>query len=72
MRFVSTPEVLERFVTVEREIEQIENSIQSNEAANAAGATETDGMFCLNLFFSCYEDLLMLWWILVYEVHQLY
>ncbi|PPS18329.1 hypothetical protein GOBAR_AA02249 [Gossypium barbadense] len=36
-----TPEVLERFVTVEREIEQIENSIQSNEAANAAGATET-------------------------------
>ncbi|TYH92321.1 hypothetical protein ES332_A13G174400v1 [Gossypium tomentosum] len=41
VRFVSTPEVLERFVTVEREIEQIENSIQSNEAANAAGATET-------------------------------
>ncbi|KAA3486735.1 ABC transporter D family member 2, chloroplastic [Gossypium australe] len=39
VRFVSTPEVLERFVTVEREIEQIENSIQSN----AAGATETDG-----------------------------
>ncbi|KAE8707891.1 COP1-interacting protein 7, putative isoform 1 [Hibiscus syriacus] len=29
VRFVSTPEVLERFVTVEREIEQIENSIQS-------------------------------------------
>ncbi|KAL1127284.1 hypothetical protein V6Z11_A13G168400 [Gossypium hirsutum] len=41
VRFVSTPEILERFVTVEREIEQIENSIQSNEAANAAGATET-------------------------------
>ncbi|KAK5772571.1 hypothetical protein PVK06_048861 [Gossypium arboreum] len=41
VRFVSTPEVLERFVTVEREIEQIENSIQSNEAANAASATET-------------------------------
>ncbi|XVE80187.1 hypothetical protein DITRI_Ditri14bG0119600 [Diplodiscus trichospermus] len=42
VRFVSTPEVLERFVTVEREIEQIENSIQLNEA-NAAGATEADG-----------------------------
>ncbi|OMP04634.1 hypothetical protein COLO4_09442 [Corchorus olitorius] len=44
VRFVSSPEVLERFVTVEREIEQIENSIQSNEA-NAAGVTltETDG-----------------------------
>lgn len=44
VRFVSTPEVLERFVTVEREIEQIDNSIHSNEA-NAAGATEADGMF---------------------------
>ncbi|XVE50336.1 hypothetical protein DITRI_Ditri01bG0154100 [Diplodiscus trichospermus] len=42
VRFVSTPEVLERFVTVEKEIEQIENSIQSNEA-NAGGTTETDG-----------------------------
>ncbi|XVF78176.1 hypothetical protein PTKIN_Ptkin14bG0108700 [Pterospermum kingtungense] len=36
VKFVSTPEVLERFVTVEREIEQIENSIQS-------GATDADG-----------------------------
>ncbi|XWS11074.1 hypothetical protein CRYUN_Cryun38cG0052500 [Craigia yunnanensis] len=44
VRFVSTPEVLERFVTVEREIEQIENSIQSNEA-NAAGVTEANGNF---------------------------
>ncbi|KAE8733607.1 COP1-interacting protein 7, putative isoform 1 [Hibiscus syriacus] len=43
VRFVSTPKVLERFVTVEREIEQIENSIQSNEAAHAAVVTETDG-----------------------------
>ncbi|XP_021287750.1 uncharacterized protein LOC110419161 [Herrania umbratica] len=42
VRFVSSPEVLERFVTVEREIEQIDNSIHSNEA-NAAGATEADG-----------------------------
>ncbi|KAG4213599.1 hypothetical protein ERO13_A01G066300v2 [Gossypium hirsutum] len=44
VRFVSTPEVLERFVTVEREIEQIENSIQSYEA-NAAGTTDPDGNF---------------------------
>ncbi|KAK8706167.1 hypothetical protein V6N13_049742 [Hibiscus sabdariffa] len=44
VRFVSTPEVLERFVTVEREIEQIENSIQPYEA-NAAETTDTDGNF---------------------------
>lgn len=40
MRFVSTPEILERFVTVEKEIVQIENSIQSNETA---AATEGEG-----------------------------
>ena len=51
MRFVSTPEVLERFVRVEREIEQIENSIQSNEA-NAAMATEADGMLGPNSLMS--------------------
>lgn len=45
VRFVSTPEVLERFVTVEREIEQIENSIQENESNAAVGTTEADGMF---------------------------
>ncbi|GLT69370.1 hypothetical protein SLA2020_415270 [Shorea laevis] len=47
VRFVSTPEVLERFVTVEKEIEQIESSIQSNEAAVATGAdgNETAGNF---------------------------
>ncbi|KAE8680148.1 COP1-interacting protein 7, putative isoform 1 [Hibiscus syriacus] len=44
VRFVSTPEVLERFVTVEREIEQIEDSIQSYEA-NASGTTDADVMF---------------------------
>lgn len=33
MRFVSTPEVLERFVTIEKEIVQIESSVQLNEAA---------------------------------------
>ncbi|KAL3639869.1 COP1-interacting protein 7 [Castilleja foliolosa] len=30
VRFVSTPEVLERFVTIEREINQIESSFESN------------------------------------------
>lgn len=34
MRFVSTPEVLERFVTLEKEIVQIEKSIHSNELQN--------------------------------------
>ncbi|GAV89675.1 hypothetical protein CFOL_v3_33089 [Cephalotus follicularis] len=43
VRFISTPEVLERFVTLEREIEQIERSVQSNELSNAAGATEAEG-----------------------------
>ncbi|CAM8984992.1 unnamed protein product [Rhodiola kirilowii] len=33
VRFVSSPEVLERFVTIEKEIEQIEESIRSNELA---------------------------------------
>lgn len=37
MRFVSTPAVLERFVTIESEILQIERSIQANELANADG-----------------------------------
>ncbi|XP_048442594.1 COP1-interacting protein 7-like [Pyrus x bretschneideri] len=38
VRFVSTPEVLERFVTIEREILQIENSIQSSELTESEGA----------------------------------
>ncbi|KAM3696731.1 hypothetical protein ACJW31_06G060700 [Castanea mollissima] len=37
VRFVSSPEVLERFVTIEREIVQIENSIQSSESIEADG-----------------------------------
>ncbi|KAI3441550.1 uncharacterized protein J3R85_002141 [Psidium guajava] len=40
VRFVSTPEVLERFVTLEREIAQIQESIQSNEAQNIDMATK--------------------------------
>lgn len=39
VRFVTTPEVLERSVTLEKEIEQIEDSIQSNAAA-ISGETE--------------------------------
>ncbi|KAK6132759.1 hypothetical protein DH2020_033487 [Rehmannia glutinosa] len=41
-RFVSTPEVLERFVTIEKEINQIESSIdESNEQIN--GTVEVQG-----------------------------
>ncbi|KAL9160191.1 hypothetical protein ABFS82_08G183800 [Erythranthe guttata] len=36
VRFVSTPEVLERFVTIEREIDQIETSIESNDHVNGS------------------------------------
>ncbi|XP_019086390.1 PREDICTED: uncharacterized protein LOC104717493 isoform X2 [Camelina sativa] len=38
VRFVTTPEVLERSVTLEKEIEQIEDSIHSNAAAIAGEA----------------------------------
>ncbi|MCL7049074.1 hypothetical protein MKW94_027794 [Papaver nudicaule] len=41
VRFVSTPEVLERFVTIETEISQIEVSIQTNEASNTSEGTAT-------------------------------
>ncbi|XP_059292243.1 COP1-interacting protein 7 [Lycium ferocissimum] len=34
VRFVSTPEILERFMRLEHEISQIESSIQSNECSN--------------------------------------
>ncbi|RZC65410.1 hypothetical protein C5167_009096 [Papaver somniferum] len=39
VRFVSTPEVLERFVTIEAEISQIEVSIQTNESSNTNEGT---------------------------------
>lgn len=42
VRFVSTPEVLERFVSIEREISHIESSVLSNESANAHGAEQTE------------------------------
>ncbi|KAJ4828457.1 hypothetical protein Tsubulata_005683 [Turnera subulata] len=37
VRFVSTPEILERFVTIEKELDQIDSSVQSNEV-NEDGA----------------------------------
>uniref|UniRef100_A0A5B7BGE5 COP1-interacting protein 7 n=1 Tax=Davidia involucrata TaxID=16924 RepID=A0A5B7BGE5_DAVIN len=40
VRFVSTPEVLERFVTIEREIAQIESSVHSNDYTTVAIETE--------------------------------
>ncbi|TKY49071.1 dentin sialophosphoprotein [Spatholobus suberectus] len=40
VRFVSTPEVLERFVTIEKEIVQIEGSIQSSERSNLVAEAE--------------------------------
>lgn len=42
VRFVSTPEVLERLVTIEKELVQIESSIQSSE--NSSVVAEADGM----------------------------
>ena len=43
MRFVNTPEVLERFVTLETEITQLESSIQSNtQTVNVAGTEGID------------------------------
>ncbi|XP_058099671.1 COP1-interacting protein 7-like isoform X2 [Magnolia sinica] len=41
VRFISTPEILERLVTIEREISQIENSIRSNDFSTSAQASAT-------------------------------
>ncbi|KAL2331460.1 hypothetical protein Fmac_019041 [Flemingia macrophylla] len=43
VRFISTPEVLERFVTIEKEIVQIEGSIQSSERSNLVAEAAEDG-----------------------------
>ncbi|XP_010473309.1 PREDICTED: uncharacterized protein LOC104752776 isoform X1 [Camelina sativa] len=40
VRFVNTPAIIERFATLEKEILQIEHSIQANEIANAATDAE--------------------------------
>ncbi|GFZ03094.1 disease resistance protein [Actinidia rufa] len=50
VRFVSTPEVLERFARLEKEILQIESSVQPNELANGnvAGQAEEGGLSTAN------------------------
>lgn len=42
MRFVSTPEVLERFARLEKEILQIESSVQPNESVNGHGTGQAE------------------------------
>ncbi|PON32567.1 COP1-interacting protein [Parasponia andersonii] len=42
VRFVNQPEVLERFVTLEKEIVQIENSILSNELTNSNAVVQAE------------------------------
>lgn len=57
MRFVNTPAIIERFATLEKEILQIEHSIQANEIANAADAEQIqDGIH----FVGCRISLLKL------------
>ncbi|KAI4299335.1 hypothetical protein L6164_032804 [Bauhinia variegata] len=46
VRFVSTPAVLERFVSIEREILQIESSFQANESLKS-NATSDEGVMSL-------------------------
>lgn len=43
VRFVSTPEVLERFVTIEIEIEQIDRSVQPNDLSYNMASSESEG-----------------------------
>ncbi|KAL8192499.1 hypothetical protein R6Q57_027684 [Mikania cordata] len=46
VRFINSPEVLERFIRLEREISQIENSVHNNdneEHAGEAGSLSSDG-----------------------------
>lgn len=77
MRFVSTPEVLERFVSVEREIVQIDNELSS------AAATEDEGMTCLfgmtyrlaiSAYFnpkSCFQSVFLLFGLILVELEVL-
>ena len=56
MCFVSTPAVLERFVTIEREILQIERSVQANELnANVDGRQEEGMLKDLNFISKCFH-----------------
>lgn len=49
VRFISTPEILERFVRIEREIVQIEGSIRSNELATTDAAVNSGEVGSLSL-----------------------
>uniref|UniRef100_A0A7N0V2K1 COP1-interacting protein 7 n=1 Tax=Kalanchoe fedtschenkoi TaxID=63787 RepID=A0A7N0V2K1_KALFE len=42
VRFVSTPDILERFVSIEKEIQQIVSSIQSNESPSDSDKAQAD------------------------------
>lgn len=51
VRFISTPEILERFVRIEREIVQIEGSIRSNELSTTDAAVNSgEGMLFRSTF----------------------
>ena len=59
MRFVSTPEVLERFINLEKEILQTESSLQSNELdiVSVAGQGE-QGIVQISVIFQWHHFLL--------------
>lgn len=51
VRFISTPEILERFVRIEREIVQIEGSIRSNELSTTDAAVNSGEGMLVRLTF---------------------
>ena len=53
MRFVGTPGVLEIFVTIEREIAQIESSVQLNSQTTAAAKAESEDERIFNCINFC-------------------
>lgn len=61
MRFVSTPAVLERFVSIEKEIVQIEVSIHANESSNTDEPGQLDqGVLSLKILFAKFALVLKL------------
>jgi len=73
VRFVSTPAILERFVTLENEILQIESSFQANalSMSNATPDEGTVGRSILNMFYGyCCMSCLVLGAIIKFQ--QLY
>lgn len=56
VRFVSTPEVLERFIALEKEISQIESSVQANELEKAHLSRQGEhGIFDLEISWLKYS-----------------